>query len=370
MNLICIYLLHLFCQLSFAQTPPPPIEEGLVQGTPAHNFHLSTIDGTSVHLKDFYGKPVLLVFFGGRRCDPCIETLKEVNKLYKRERRRGLVVLAINIDSIEEKKELAKLAKRNRWRFPLLLDSDMQTYMKYAPQLVMPYLFLISRDQYVMWEHQGGGWQYIAPELYELLCNQSLYRECSNLARLYDTGKWVEQDKEKAALFANKACEQGFTEDCYHLGFVNTTLQDLEDEIDLIIENSQTVCSDGQICTYAEHIEDNSERMYKEHRKAIRHLTKGCKRKDGKSCFNLGNLFESGRAPRDKDKRVTYYYRKACKYDYNLGCYYAAMLFEYGYSTEVDLKRSYYYYKKACGNGHKRACLKKGELKEKIQKED
>ena len=96
----------------------------------------------------------------------------------------------------------------------------------------------------------------------------------------------------------------------------------------------------------------------------------GFKKKDGKSCFHLGNLFESGRAPRDKDKRVTYYYRKACKYNYNLGCYYAAMLFEYGYSTEIDLKKSYYYYKKSCANGHKRACRKKGELKEKIKNED
>ena len=126
-------LFWLFVSVTQAQDPledssPIPIEspQGLQQGMPAINFQLSTLDGRLASLQDYFGKPVLLVFFGGRRCEPCLKTLKEINKLYKREYRRGLVVLALNIDGMEEVKELKKLGIASKKEIPATFQAALE----------------------------------------------------------------------------------------------------------------------------------------------------------------------------------------------------------------------------------------------------
>jgi peroxiredoxin len=80
-------------------------------GTPAKQFTLKTPEGKDISLASFKGKVVLLNFWG-TWCKPCLKELPEFDRLYRRYRKHGLVVVAIATDTEPEKvKEFAAQAK-------------------------------------------------------------------------------------------------------------------------------------------------------------------------------------------------------------------------------------------------------------------
>jgi len=80
-------------------------------GTPAQPFNLKTPDGKDISLASFRGKVVLLNFWG-TWCKPCLKELPEFDRLYRRYRKHGLVVVAVATDTEPDKvKEFAAQAK-------------------------------------------------------------------------------------------------------------------------------------------------------------------------------------------------------------------------------------------------------------------
>ena len=70
--------------------------------TPAKPFNLKTPDGKDISLASYRGKVVLLNFWG-TWCKPCLKELPEFDRLYRRYRKHGLVVIAIATDTEPEK---------------------------------------------------------------------------------------------------------------------------------------------------------------------------------------------------------------------------------------------------------------------------
>ena len=62
------------------------------------DFETSTPDGGSVKLSDFRGKVVFLNFWA-TWCPPCKEEMPAMERLYRKYKAQGLVVLAISMDS-------------------------------------------------------------------------------------------------------------------------------------------------------------------------------------------------------------------------------------------------------------------------------
>jgi peroxiredoxin len=71
-------------------------------GTAAKPFNLKTPEGKDISLASHKGKVVLLNFWG-TWCKPCLKELPEFDRLYRRYRKNGLVVIAIATDTEPEK---------------------------------------------------------------------------------------------------------------------------------------------------------------------------------------------------------------------------------------------------------------------------
>ena len=71
-------------------------------GTAAKPFALKTPEGKDISLASHKGKVVLLNFWG-TWCKPCLKELPEFDRLYRRYRKHGLVVIAIATDTEPEK---------------------------------------------------------------------------------------------------------------------------------------------------------------------------------------------------------------------------------------------------------------------------
>ena len=118
------------------------VTEGINVGTRAIDFQLQTLDGKTVKLSDFRGKPVLLNFWA-TWCGPCrfeMPFLQQINDSYSA---KGLVLLAIDIaeDSTTVQKFMTDLN--------LSLTVPMDTTAKVAKSYgitAIPSTFLIDKD--------------------------------------------------------------------------------------------------------------------------------------------------------------------------------------------------------------------------------
>jgi thiol-disulfide isomerase/thioredoxin len=66
----------------------------------APDFKLQDLNGKTIRLSDFKGKPVLLDFWA-TWCPPCRASIPGIEKLYKKYSGKGLVVLSISLDQGE-----------------------------------------------------------------------------------------------------------------------------------------------------------------------------------------------------------------------------------------------------------------------------
>jgi thiol-disulfide isomerase/thioredoxin len=100
---------------------------------------LRSEDGTTVALKSFTGKTVLLDFWA-TWCAPCIDSLPSLEKLYQEAASKGLVMISIDED-LDPKKAADLWAKRKEpWPN---LHANEET-VKQFPDHGIPYFVLIN----------------------------------------------------------------------------------------------------------------------------------------------------------------------------------------------------------------------------------
>ena len=123
-------------------------------GTAAKPFTLKTPDGKEISLASYRGKVVLLNFWG-TWCKPCLKELPEFDRLYRRYRKHGLVLIAIATDTepakvqefATQRKLAAKLAlggepladqyESGNFPFSFVIDAKGQirgSYRGYKPE--------------------------------------------------------------------------------------------------------------------------------------------------------------------------------------------------------------------------------------------
>jgi thiol-disulfide isomerase/thioredoxin len=111
--------------------------------------------GEPVALSEYLGEHVILLDFWATYCQPCLQAMPSLERLYQRHAERGFVVLGINIDGPESiaqvRTEVAKLGIT----FPILLDQDTETLAAYNPKSNVPFSILIGRDARVLARYEG-----------------------------------------------------------------------------------------------------------------------------------------------------------------------------------------------------------------------
>ena len=129
-----------------APAEDPVAALSLVRPKPAKDapdFQLRTPDDRPIRLGDFKGKVVFLNFWA-TWCEPCREEMPSMERLHRAYKDRGLVVLAISLDS-QGASVVNPFVKKLALTFPVALDPKMAVRERYGVWAV-PSTFIIDRQ--------------------------------------------------------------------------------------------------------------------------------------------------------------------------------------------------------------------------------
>jgi peroxiredoxin len=136
--------------------PEAPGPEGPQAGTgSAPDFSLKSTDGKTVRLSDYLGKSVVLVDFWSTTCDPCLAEMPYLVDLYKANKDKGFVVLAVSLDGPESLADVSRVVHDKGMVFPVLLDQETTVVARYNPRRDMPFSVLIDRHGSIVQKKPG-----------------------------------------------------------------------------------------------------------------------------------------------------------------------------------------------------------------------
>lgn len=98
--------------LTLPLRPQPPVER-------VPDFSLPSASGQTVSLRQFQGKVILLDFWA-TWCGPCKKEMPGYEELYRRYKKRGLVVVGIALDSSPT--QVRRFARKYGITYPLLIN--------------------------------------------------------------------------------------------------------------------------------------------------------------------------------------------------------------------------------------------------------
>jgi cytochrome c biogenesis protein CcmG, thiol:disulfide interchange protein DsbE len=96
--------------------------EKALQARPTKGFALKDLNSKKVSLADFRGKVILLNFFT-TWCPPCRIEIPELEKIYQKNKLKGLVVLGISLDTDVPLIKLKNFVKDMKITYPILVGN-------------------------------------------------------------------------------------------------------------------------------------------------------------------------------------------------------------------------------------------------------
>jgi len=111
-------------------------------GNLAPNFQLDNLEGESVSLSDFRGKPVMLNFWA-TWCPPCVSEMPYIQQMYEEWRDKGLILLVIHMGGSPS--QVKEFLQSHNLSLPVLLDINQDVAQKYGIQYI-PTTFFIDKD--------------------------------------------------------------------------------------------------------------------------------------------------------------------------------------------------------------------------------
>ena len=126
--------------------------------SPAPPWVLSDSEDEKVALKDFRGKPVVVIFYLGAGCVHCIEQLNLFAPIASEYKEAGISIVAISTESIEGlKKTLEKSKDEDGFPFPLVSNENLDIFKAYRAyddfeKMPLHGTFLIDGNGLVRWQ--------------------------------------------------------------------------------------------------------------------------------------------------------------------------------------------------------------------------
>ena len=108
----------------------------------AKDFKVPSLDGSGLHLKELKGKVVFLNLWA-TWCSPCKEEMPAMERLWQKYKDRGLVVIALSMDS-GGVKVVKPYIDQAKYTYPVGLDPKMEVAQLYGARSV-PSTFIIDR---------------------------------------------------------------------------------------------------------------------------------------------------------------------------------------------------------------------------------
>ena len=119
-----------------------PSTQGTGVGNLAPDFQLDNLEGESVSLSDFRGKPVMLNFWA-TWCHPCVSEMPDIQSVYEEQSAEGLVILLVNMGGTSP--QVKEFLQNHNLSLPVLLDTTQAIAQKYNIRWI-PTTFFIDKD--------------------------------------------------------------------------------------------------------------------------------------------------------------------------------------------------------------------------------
>jgi peroxiredoxin len=124
-----------------------------VPGNPAPAFNLKDPSGSTVHLRDFAGK-VVVIDFWATWCGPCKEATKELEGLHSQYGSRAVVVVGISIDKgADAATKVREFVAEHGLTYRVIID-DGSAYKAYGITRI-PATIIIDRQHIIRESYPG-----------------------------------------------------------------------------------------------------------------------------------------------------------------------------------------------------------------------
>ena len=141
----------------------------------APDFKAETLDGRKIELSKLLKDGPVLISFWATHCKPCIQELRDIKKSYDEFEKKGFKLLAISQDGPRSISKVRNLVSSLRWRYVVVLDTDMSISRKYQV-LGIPHIVLIDKNGKVTYTHttyRKGDDEIIKEKISELLKDEN-----------------------------------------------------------------------------------------------------------------------------------------------------------------------------------------------------
>lgn len=125
--------------------------------SPAPEWTLKDADGSLHSLRDYSGKPVVVMFFLGYGCLHCAEQIQAFGAAAEKFRAAGISLVAVSTDDVEGLRFSLKNYKDGTVPFPLVADAELEAFKAYRAHddfenLPLHGTFLIDGAGLVRWQ--------------------------------------------------------------------------------------------------------------------------------------------------------------------------------------------------------------------------
>lgn len=107
-----------------------------------------TLDGRTLTLEQFRGKPVLVTFWA-TTCPSCIEEMPHLIELYRELNPKGLEIIGVAM-SYDPPEQVRAMAQQRQIPYPIVLDSKEHIAREFDNVRLTPTTVLISPDGRIM----------------------------------------------------------------------------------------------------------------------------------------------------------------------------------------------------------------------------
>lgn len=118
----------------------------MLAGTPAQSYSVQALGGGTGSLAQYRGHVVLLNLWA-TWCGPCRSETPALERLYRQDRKRGLIVLGV--DQGESAATVAAFARDLNLTYPILIDQGQRYGGSYAA-IGLPTTIVVNRDSKIV----------------------------------------------------------------------------------------------------------------------------------------------------------------------------------------------------------------------------